>query len=278
MKLVSEVKEIVASRELLSNLVSRELRSKYKGTALGWAWSLINPLASTLIYTLVFSVVMKVVPPAGENGIQNYSLFLLCALLPWGFFAGLLQAGQSVLLDQGSLIKKTYFPRRLLLIAHVRAAFVTFIIEMFVLFLIFLILGINAWRWIPLVAVLMVLLAIFGLGIAMALSVLNVYFRDVPHFVSIFIQIWFYATPIIYPISLVTDREPGTSWITQPWILNLYEYNPAIAFLEPIRDMLYMGQWPNPVHIAMAVMWATVALLLGNLVFRRLEPRLAEEL
>ncbi len=277
MSLVSEVREIVSSRELLGNLIQRELRSKYKGTLLGWGWSLINPLATTLIYTIVFSVVMKVTPPIGENGIQNYSLFLLCGLLPWGFFAGVVQAGQSVLIGQANLITKTYFPRRLLLLAHVGAAFVTFLIEMAVLVVIFGILGINAWRWIPIILVLMVLLAIFGLGIALALSVANVYFRDVAHFVGIAMQIWFYATPIIYPITLVTEHQSG-SWIAQPWIIELYQLNPAISFIEPIRDMFYMGLWPNALHLALAAGWALIALLVGNLVFRRLEPRLAEEL
>ena len=137
--------------------------------------------------------------------------------------------------------------------------------------------GINAWRWIPIVLLLMVLLSIFGLGIALALSAATVYFRDVPHFVGIAMQIWFYATPIIYPITLVTEHQT-TSWMGKPWVVDLYTYNPAISFIEPIRDMFYLGQWPEWKYVALAVGWALIALLVGNLVFRRLEPRLAEEL
>ena len=112
--LITEAREVIASRELLVNLIRRELRSRYKGTFLGWAWSLINPLATTVIFTAVFSVVMKVTPPVGVDGLYNYALFLLCGLLPWNFLAVAVQGGQMVLLANGNLIKKTYFPRRLL--------------------------------------------------------------------------------------------------------------------------------------------------------------------
>lgn len=277
MSAMTEIREVVASRELLGSLVQRELRGRYKGTALGWAWSLINPLASTLIYTLVFSVVMRVAPPVGDGGLENYSLFLLCGLLPWNFLSTAVQGGQSVLLDQANLIKKTYFPRRLLLLAHIGASFVTFIIEMVVLVIIFGFVGVNAWRWIPLVVVMMLLLAVFGLGLALALSVANVYFRDVAHFVSIAMQIWFYATPIIYPLTLITEST-SDAWIAHPWVATVYQLNPAFTFLEPIRDMFYMGQWPAVQTLILAVVWAALALVIGNLVFRRLEPRLAEEL
>lgn len=277
MKLVTETRELIASRELLQNLIQRELRSKYKGTVLGWFWSLINPLAQTLVYTLVFSVFLRVAPPVGAGGLENYSLFLLCGLLPWTFFATVVQGGQNVLLDQASLIKKTYFPRRLLLLSHVGSTFVTFVIEMVVLLAIFQVVGVNAWRWAPLMLVMMSLLAVFGLGLAFALSVANVYFRDVAHFVAIAIQIWFYATPIIYPIALVSQAG-SDSWVGSDVAQTVYRANPMLSFIEPFRDMLYMGAWPTWQLVVGAVVWSVAALLMGNLVFRRLEPRLAEEL
>jgi ABC-type polysaccharide/polyol phosphate export permease len=276
--IIQEVREVLASRELLTNLVRRELRSKYKGTFLGWAWSLINPLATTLIYTAVFSVVMRVTPPVGADGLTNYALFLLCGLLPWNFLAVAVQGGQTVLLDNGNLIKKTYFPRRLLLLSHIGAAFVTFLVEMGVLLLVFAVFGVNTLPWIPLVLLIMVLFAVFGLGIALALSVANVYFRDVAHFVGLFMQIWFYATPIVYPITLVQQLGGGTGvWNGIP-LADLATLNPAVAFIEPIRDMFYNGSLPEPRYILAAAGWALLTLLVGNLVFRRLEPRLAEEL
>lgn len=276
--LVQEVRDVVSSRELLGNLIRRELRSKYKGTALGWAWSLINPLATTVIYTIVFSVIMKVTPPAGANGLRNYSLFLLTGLLPWNFVATVIQGGQMVLLNNGNLIKKTYFPRRLLVLADTSAAFVSFTIEMTVLAVLLLVFRVNVLPWLPLVALFMVLLAVFGLGCALALSVLNVYFRDIAHFVALFLQLWFYATPIIYPMTLVTDVEHGHSWAAGLPIHQILLLNPLVDFIEPVRDMLYVGSWPRLSMVLVGLVAAVVTLLIGNLVFRRLETRLAEEL
>lgn len=278
MSVVTEVREVLDSRELLGNLVRRELRSKYKGTALGWAWSLINPLATTAIFTVVFSVIMRVPPPIGVDGLKNYALFLLCGILPWNFLSACVQGGQFVLLNNGNLIKKTYFPRRLLVLAHVAASYVSFLVEMAVLAVVFLAFRVNVLPWLPVVVLVTLALGVFALGLGLALSVANVYFRDVAHFVALFMQLWFYATPIIYPISYVEDIANGDSWASTLPLLEIFNLNPAVAFIEPIRDMLYSGHWPSLANVVVALVAAVGALLLGNLIFRRLEPRLAEEL
>lgn len=276
--MLTDTREVVRSRELLVNFIQRELRSKYKGTALGWGWSLINPLATTVIFTLVFSTIMRVAPPVGAHGLKSYPLFLLCGLLSWNFMAGAVQGGQGVLVANGNLIKKTYFPRRLLVIATVASAFVTYLIEMSVLAIIFLIAGVNVLPWIVPVLLVMVLLAFFSLGLALALSVVNVYFRDVAHFVALFMQLWFYATPIIYPISLIQGIQNGKSWASKLPLESIYGANPMVGLVESIRDMLYSGHLPSWQPLVYCVV-ATVALLwLGNRVFAKLETRLAEEL
>ncbi len=275
---MSDTREVVHSRELLVNLVRRELRSKYKGTLLGWAWSLINPLATTVIFTLVFSTIMRVEPPVGVDGLHSYPLFLLCGLLTWNFMAGAVQGGQGALVANGNLIKKTYFPRRLLVISTVISAFVTYAIEMSVLAVIFLVAGVNVLPWIPLVALIMVLLAVFSLGLALMLSVVNVYFRDVSHFVSLFMQIWFYATPIIYPISLIQGIQDGDSWASGLPLEQLYNINPMVAIVESIRDMFYSGQLPAWQPLVYTVLVTAFLVWWGNRVFGRLETRLAEEL
>jgi ABC-type polysaccharide/polyol phosphate export permease len=263
--IIADTREVVESRELLVNLVRRELRSKYKGTALGWAWSLINPLATTAIFTVVFSTIMRVEPPVGANGLHNYSVFLLCGLLTWNFMAGAVQGGQGVLVANGNLIKKTYFPRRLLVIATVAASFVSYAIEMGVLAVIFLVLGVNVLPWIPLTLVVMVALAVFSLGLALMLSVVNVYFRDMSYFIALFMQLWFYATPVIYPITLIEQIQTGDSWAADLPVLTIYGFNPMVGFVEALHDMLYAGQLPEllPVLYCAAV---------------TVENRLAEEL
>ena len=275
---IADTREIADSRELLLNLVRRELRSKYKGTVLGWAWSLINPLATTAIFSLVFSTIMRVAPPIGVNGLNNFPLFLLCGLLTWNFMAGAVQGGMGVLVGSANLIKKTYFPRRLLVIATVIAGFVSYAIEMGVLVVVFLVFGVDVLPWIPLTILIMVLLAFFCLGLALMLSVVNVYFRDTAYFISLIMQIWFYATPVIYPISLVLRAQNGHSWASKLPIATLYGINPMVGFVESIHDMFYMNQMPALEPILYGLGLTIVLLWLGNRVFGKLETRLAEEL
>jgi ABC-2 type transport system permease protein len=275
---LSDVKEVLGARELLLNLTRRELRGKYKGTALGWGWSLVNPLASTLIFTAVFSVVLRVEPPVGVDGLHNYALFLLCGLLTWNFFSGALSSGMGVLVGNGNLIKKTYFPRRLLVVSNIVALFVTYLIEMAVLAVIFLVFGVNVLPWIPLVLVVMLITALFALGLSLILSVVNVYFRDVAHFVAIALQIWFYATPIIYPISLVEATRDSAGWAGSLHIADLYQINPMVGLIESIRDMWYSGTMPDFAPLAYVTVLSLVILWIGNYVFGRLEVRLGEEL
>lgn len=278
MSLLSDVREIATSRELLVNLTRRELRGKYKGTALGWGWSLVNPLATTAIFTAVFSVILKISPPVGVGGLHNYALFLLCGLLTWNFLSGAISSSMGVLTANGNLIKKTYFPRRLLVLSNVAALFVTYLIEMGVLALIFLVMRVNVLPWIPLVLVVMVLTALLALGIGLMLSVVNVYFRDASHFVAIGLQIWFYASPIIYPIALVEGTRGDGSWADRLHVADLYLINPVVGLVEAVRDMWYQGGWPDMGHLGYVAGVTVLLLVVGNYVFGRLESRLGEEL
>jgi ABC-type polysaccharide/polyol phosphate export permease len=275
---VSDAREVLSARELLGNLVRRELRGKYKGTALGWGWSLINPLATTAVFTVVFALIMRIEPPIGVDGLRNYALFLLCGLLTWNFLSGAISSGMGVLTGNGNLIKKTYFPRRLLVVANVVALFVSYAIEMFVLAVIFLVFGVNALPWIPLVLVVMLLAAVLGLGLGLILSVVNVYFRDAAHFVAIGLQIWFYASPIIYPIRLVEDAVAGGGLAARLHIDVIYGLNPVVGLVEAIRAMWYHGTMPDWAQLGYVAVFALVVLLIGNAVFGKLEVRLAEEL
>lgn len=275
---LTDVREIVDARELLGNLTRRELRGKYKGTALGWGWSLVNPLATTLIFTAVFAVIMKIEPPVGVDGLHNYALFLLCGLLTWNFLSGAISSGMGVLTGNANLIKKTYFPRRLLVVANIVAGFVTYAIEMVVLAVVFLVFGVNVLPWIPGVVVIMALTAVLALGLSLLLSVVNVYFRDAAHFVAIGLQIWFYVSPIIYPISLVEGTRGSEGWAGRLRIADIYQANPVVGVVESIRDMWYHGVFPDVATLGYVLVVSLVVLLIGNAVFTRLEVRLGEEL
>jgi len=274
---MSALRELGASRELVVNLTQRELKGKYKRSALGWAWSLLNPLATMLIFTVVFRFVLRVPVPVGQStGIRVFALWLLCGLLVWNLISNGMNGGIASLVGNANLIKKVYFPREALVVSAVLALVVTLLIELGVLAVALALFGNVVVLWLPVLLVLLVLVTTFTLGLALMLSVANVYFRDMQYFVAIFLQLWFYATPIIYPIELV-EHQRGTE-ILGVSILTLYNLNPAVTFVEAFRDVLYDLQWPSLDRWGAMLAWAVVSLVVGVRVFSRFEGRLAEEL
>ena len=270
---MSSVAEIVESRELIANLTLRELRGRYKRSVLGWTWSLLNPLSTVVIYSIVFGVLLNGDPPKGDpSGVKNFTVWLLCGLLPWNFFGGSLNGAMGVLTGNAGLIRKVYFPREGLVLSFVASMLVTFLIEMAVLLVILVIFGNNIWPWLPLVALLMVVQTVFITGFALALSVLNVYFRDIQYLVgAILLQAWFFLTPIVYRIETVEAETSKT-------VARIYTWNPMVRYVETYRDLLYDNRGPTLVNSVYLVVSAIVVLGLGMTIFRRYEARLAEEL
>jgi lipopolysaccharide transport system permease protein len=263
--------------ELLWNLTLRELRSKFKRSALGWLWSVINPLASIAIYSVVFGVFFEVDPPVGDpSGLEGYGFFLVCGLLPWTFLANGLNGATGSIVGNEGLVKKVYFPRAVLPAASVLAWLASYGVELAVLGVVLLAVGNFILPWVPVLVALMLLQTAFVLGIGLVLSAANAYFRDVQHFLGIALNVWFYATPIIYP----PDQPPEESTllgVTIP-VRSLLQLNPMAIFVDAYRNVLYDLRWPALTQWLAMSMIALVALVVGTLVFRRLEPRLAEEM
>lgn len=274
---MSAFSEVAASRELLTNLTTRELKGKYKGSLLGWGWSLLNPLATMAIYTFVFSFVLQVKVPVGERtGIKVFALWLLCGLLVWNLMSNGMTGGIASLTSNSNLIKKVWFPRETLVLSTVFALVTTLAIELAVLSVALAFFGNIVVLWLPVVVLLVALLTLFVTGLALALSVANVYFRDLQYLVSIGLQIWFYATPIIYPAGLVEDQK-GTE-VLGVSIWTIYQLNPAYAFVECFRDVLYDQRFPSAGRFGYVAAWSLVSVVVGYFVFKRYEGRLAEEL
>lgn len=277
---MSLVTDVFGSRELLLNLTRREIKGKYKRTALGQLWSLANPLASMLVYSLVFAFIIRVRPDRGDpSGLDIFALWLMCALLPWNFFTNVVTGGMNSLVGNENLIKKVYFPRSTLVVANALAVLYTWAIEMVVLAVALLIFGGNPLPWLPLIALFMVVLFAFSVGVALLLSIANVYFRDMQHLVAILFQVWFYLTPIVYPINEVAKRSdahgPLFGGLT---ILDIYRLNPMERFSEVFRNLLYDNRMPPGGAVLEVCTWAVVALVVGAVVFSRHEKRLAEAL
>ncbi|KQS99769.1 ABC transporter permease [Cellulomonas sp. Leaf395] len=277
---MSLVADIRTSRELLVNLTRREVKGKYKRTLLGQLWSLANPLAQMLVYTLVFSVIIRIDPgPGVPSGLDIFALWLMCALLPWSFFTAVVTGGMSSLVGSENLIKKVYFPRSALVVANTLASSYTWSIEMVVLVIAILLAGANVLPFVPLVIVAMAVLLVFSLGVALMMSIANAYFRDTQHLMTILFMVWFYLTPILYPISEVARQSakvgPVVGDIT---VLDIYRLNPMEGFTEVFRNLLYDNRIPAVGTVLECVLWAAVALVAGSLVFDRHQRRLAEVL
>jgi ABC-2 type transport system permease protein len=275
------LKEVFASRELLFNLVSREVKGKYKRTFFGQLWSLANPLALMVIYTFVFGLIFRSNPAPGDpSGLNVFALWLLCGLLPWIFFSTVLTLGTGSLVANAGLIQKVYFTRIVLPLSIVGSSAYNWAFEMAVLIIALSIAGGFVLPWIPLVLVLMLLLAIFAAGIALMLSVANVYFRDTEYFLTIITQIWMYLTPIIYPISLVesASNDVGPLLGTPIHLIDIYRLNPMEHFVTVFRQVLYDNRWPDGVEMLICFGWAAASIVIGMIVFRRNEQNLAEAL
>ena len=261
--------------DLLVNLTLRDLRSKYKRSALGWSWSVLNPLVAVVVYSAVFSVFLRIQPTVGDpSGLHSYAVFLLVALLPWQFHVTSLTEATRAITSNAPLVTKIYFPRWVLPTSSVLARFLTLLVEMAVLLVLIAVLqGHIAFQWIPVVLALMLLQLLFTIGLALMISAANVYFRDVQHFLGVALAPWMFLTPILYPLNMVpADREfLGIGYRT------LYQLNPMVSWAKAYRNVLYDLRFPS-VERWLAIVAATaIVLALGFRVFNRLEPRMAEE-
>jgi lipopolysaccharide transport system permease protein len=247
-------------RELLYFLVWRDLKVRYKQTALGVTWVVIQPLVATLIFTVIFGNLAQM----PSNGLP-YPVFSLAALLPWNYFASALSRAGTSLVHNSHVITKVYFPRLIIPLASVFSMLLDSAIAFLVLLA--LMLFYQVWpSWAILTLPLFVLLAVgSALGVSLWLAALNVQYRDVNHLIPFLVQVWMYATPVIYPLSLIPER----------WRL-LYSLNPMASVVEGFRWAL-TGQGEPPGSLLL-VSTAVVVLLLvsGAFFFRRTEQTFAD--
>lgn len=283
---MTTVAEYRSSRELFTNLTLRELRSMYKRSFLGWAWSMINPLANTLVYTIVFAYFFRLKPTPGHpSGLTAYALYLLPPMLTWNFFQTGIMSSVGGLIGNGNLIKKSYFPRELLPASAVASTLVSHFIEMGVVMVVMLAYGnFYALLYSPFTVVIILLAAVFSLGLGLGLGVLNVYFRDIQYFLTILFLLWMYGTPIIYPNNTVMYRVVnGVNQVrylpgTHVSLFAVMKINPMTEMELLLRQTMWNGTHPDWMQLLYFAAWAFAALAIGLMIFRRFEGRLAEEL
>jgi lipopolysaccharide transport system permease protein len=249
---------------LFRNFLSRDLSSRYKGSLLGVAWSLMNPLAMMGIYTVVFSVIFPQKDP-------DYAILLLAAYLPFFFFQTAVSLGVPTLVANAGLIKKVYFPRELLPLSMTAAGFVNFLFTMALLLpaAAYAREGVNGWALLALIPV-SVCFLLATAGLVMLLAALNVYFRDVEFLSGIVLTVLFYLTPVVYTLTLVRERSHEVElWIGR---------NPLTPFTEAFRTAIYYRQVPVTIQLGECAFIGIGGFVIGYAVFNRLKGRLAEEL
>lgn len=278
---MSYIKDVLGSRELMLNLAVREIKGKYKKTILGQLWSLANPLALMVVYTFVFAFVFRVTPgPGNPSGIDSFALWLLCGLLPWLFFARALSAGVQSLVANESLIQKVYFARVVLPISDVVAIGYNWLFEMLVLLVALLIAGAQVWTTLPYLILIIILMFFFAIGLSLILSIVNVYFRDTEHLISIALQLWMYLTPVIYPLSLVEaqSEKMGPLFGSNITLIDVYSLNPMEQFINVFRTVLYDVTAPSLTSLFTCFLWAFISLAIGVFIYSRKDKNLAEAL
>jgi len=255
-----------AYRGFIVGNVQREFQSKYRNSLLGAAWTIINPLSMIIVYTVIFSQIMRAKLPGVDSSFA-YSIYLCAGTLTWGLFAEIVSRGQNTFLENANLLKKLSFPRLCLPVVVVANAGLNFVI-IFGLFTAFLVLS-GSFPGLPYLAIFPVLaiLILFAIGLGITLGVLNVFFRDVGQFFGILISFWFWFTPIVYPVSILPEK-------LQPYM----SLNPMTRLITAFQAILVNGQWPNWYSLWPVAALAIVMCVIGFGLFRRHAGEMVDEL
>ena len=249
-------------RSLLWHMTVRHLRGQYKQSILGYAWAFVNPLSQMLILSFVFSVILRI--PSQD---VPYPLFLLVGLVPWIFFSGTVSSATDSVVGAASLVTKVYFPREVL----PTAAMLTKLVDLG--FGILILIGLMVYfghppewtaLWLP---VLFFIHILFMLGLAFPLAALNVFFHDVRFLVGVVLLMWFYMTPVIYPVELVPDRYRI-----------LFDLNPNSLFINAYRRVLLEGVGPGLDRVFLGTVIALLTFLIGYYLFKRMESGFADRI
>ncbi|WP_116453383.1 ABC transporter permease [Blastococcus litoris] len=270
--MTQSLREVWQYRGLIGNFARREIKGKYKGSLLGSAWSLINPLATLATYSLVFGFILRFpTPVAGNGSLTSFPIYLFTALVVWNFFHSVTMSSIGALVGAGPLLRKIHFPPFAPVLGSAIAVLQQTAIEFGLLFVVYVIVWNISWT-ILLVPVLLLLLSGFALGLGMLLAIFNAWFRDVNYIVTVLLGLLFYASPIIYPITLVTDL-----YDEHPW-LRIYEFNPITAFVEAFRDVLWDLEFPGWGRLGYLVLVSAIVLAVGWSFFQRKAADVSEEL
>lgn len=253
-------KNLYNYRELLKTSVKKEIRGKYKNSFLGVLWSFLNPLLQILVYAIVFPLILK-------NNEKNYVIFVCCGLIPWTFFSTAINRAAFTMIENGNIIKKVYFPREILPISVVTSEAINFLISTIIIIAFVLVYGLGITKYVIYYPLIFIIQYILVLAISFIVSSVTVYIRDLQHFISVAMQLLFYATPVVYASNTIPDNFK--------WILNL---NPMTCIINGYRDIFYNQTAPDISSLLIVGAIMLGVCFIGYLIFNRLQKGFAEEL
>lgn len=266
--------EILNYRSLVGNFARRELRTRFKGSKIGWLWSLANPLATLAVYTVVFGKFLgadRGMQPSGSGRANSFAVYLFTGLVVWNIFSTVIVRNVGGLLEVGALRRKVYFPAIAPLAGITIAVLVELSVELGLLVAVYALLGNIGWTFLA-VPFLVLLIAAFAFGLGLLLALANVQYRDVGYLLTIALQLLFYLSPIIYPITFV-QKAIGTGFAS-----TLYHANPITQYVLAFQDCLWQLRWPSFERLAYCSAWSVVVLVVGWVVFTRRSQNVAEDL
>jgi ABC-type polysaccharide/polyol phosphate export permease len=267
---MARLRELLRYRDLIRNLVVSEVKTRYKSSVLGFVWSLLNPLAMMLVFTVVFGILWP------NEQVENFPIYLLCGLLPWNFFSASVISSIDSVVGNGNLIKKVYFPREVLPIAAVLAQLVNFLLALSVLFAALIIFRANFSPWLWTLPLIILIQTCFSLGIGLVLSTLHVFYRDTQLVMEVVMLAWFFLTPVFYQAA----QLPATyqiAGIDLPVQRVMYILNPMASIINVYRDLLYNGYRTDIDFFIRTTVTALLALGFGYWFFTRYSDRFGEE-
>lgn len=253
-------KNIYNYRELLKNNVKKEIRGKYKNSALGVIWTFLNPLLQLLVYALIFPLILRSTQP-------YYVVFVCVGLVPWTFFTTAVSQSAWTIIANGNIVKKVYFPREILPISIVTSGMINFLISTLIIVAFCFIYGLGLTEYIIFFPLVLLIQYILQLGISFVLSAFTVYFRDLEHFIQIILQVMFYATPIVY-----AAQDIPTAF---QMVMKL---NPMAHIINGYRSIFYYQTMPDLKALFILLAISVAACIGGYFIFRKLQKGFAEEL
>lgn len=269
--LIAKFKELYKYRVLIQSLVSRELKARYRGTVLGFLWSFINPMLLLIIYTFVFGYIIPARWEAMQDSPTLYALFLFCGVLPWQmWFAPSILESSNVLLMQGNLIKKMLFPTEILPIVTVTSNFVHFLFGLPILLLFIPILGKPFTPFLLFLPLVILVQYVFTLGLALLVSALTVHFRDIRDILANLLTFWFFASPIIYPISWERIQDHQV-------IKLLMDLNPMTHIMWNYQNSVFFGEMIRWKRLGVTLLVSLALLVIGFYIFDKLRDSFPEE-